>query len=59
MTISVYRDTPYFNTPTFGGYASSYYGNQVYGYQMTARAVGRATDITNPQSPIYTVQVCG
>lgn len=59
VSISVYRASPYYNTPAFGGYASSYYGNQVYGYQMTACAVGQATDITNPQSPVYTVQICG
>jgi hypothetical protein len=59
ISVRAYRSSPYYNTATYGGYASSYYGDQVYGYNMTVCVVGRATDITNPQSPVYQVTICG
>lgn len=59
VSVRAYRPSPYYNTATYGGFGSSYYGDQLYGLNMTVCAVGTATDITNPQSPVYQLTVCG
>jgi hypothetical protein len=59
ISVYVYRPSPYAITKQYGGYLSSYYGDQLYGQGMQVCAVGRATDATNPQSPVYVLTICG
>ena len=59
ITITATRPSPFATTATYGGTASSFYGDQLYGAGMTVCAIGTATDLLNPQSPTYTTQVCG
>lgn len=59
IDVQVYRPSPSANTVTYGGFAGSYSGDQLYGWQMPVCAVGHATDATNPQSPMYSLTICG
>ncbi|MEV7969643.1 DUF2690 domain-containing protein [Sphaerisporangium sp. NPDC088356] len=59
IAVYAYRPSPYATTSTYGGYSSSYYGDQLYGDNLTVCVVGYATDATNPQSPMYSYTLCG
>jgi hypothetical protein len=55
--VSAYRPSPYASTATYGGAGTPYYGDQLYGLNMTVCAIGQAVDSATSQ--IYAASVCG